>query len=54
MAGQGGGADRLARLIQSIIEKNNFSNQPFIPINKGGGSGAEALRIRALGSTSWS
>ncbi len=44
MAGQGGGADRLARLIQSIIEKNGFSNQPFIPINKGGGSGAEALR----------
>jgi tripartite-type tricarboxylate transporter receptor subunit TctC len=44
MAGQGGGADRLARLIQSIIEKNNFSNQPFIPVNKGGGSGAEALR----------
>ena len=44
MAGQGGGADKLARLIQSIIEKNGFSNQPFIPINKGGGSGAEALR----------
>jgi tripartite-type tricarboxylate transporter receptor subunit TctC len=44
MAGQGGGADRLARLIQSIIQKNKFSNQPFIPINKGGGSGAEALR----------
>jgi len=44
MAGQGGGADRLARLIQSIIEKNNFANQPFIPVNKGGGSGAEALR----------
>ena len=44
MAGQGGGADRLARLIQSIIEKNGFSNQPFIPVNKGGGSGAEALR----------
>ncbi len=44
MAGQGGGADRLARLIQSIIEKNDYSNQPFIPINKGGGSGAEALR----------
>lgn len=44
MAGQGGGADRLARLIQSIIEKNDFSNQPFVPINKGGGSGAEALR----------
>ena len=44
MAGQGGGADRLARLIQSIIEKNGFANQPFIPVNKGGGSGAEALR----------
>ena len=44
MAGQGGGADRLARLIQSIIEKNGYANQPFIPINKGGGSGAEALR----------
>ena len=44
MAGTGGGADRLARLIQSIIQKNGFSNQPFIPINKGGGSGAEALR----------
>ncbi len=44
MAGTGGGADKLARLIQSIIDKNDFSNQPFIPINKGGGSGAEALR----------
>ena len=44
VVGQGGGADRLARLIRSIIEKNDFSNQPFIPINKGGGSGAEALR----------
>src|SRR3972149_7354775 len=44
MAGQGGGADRLARFIQSIIEKNNFAEVPFIPINKGGGSGADALR----------
>lgn len=44
MAGQGGGADRLARLIQSIIQKNGYSPQPFIPVNKGGGSGAEALR----------
>jgi putative tricarboxylic transport membrane protein len=44
MAGQGGGADRLARLIQSIIQKNHYSPQPFIPVNKGGGSGAEALR----------
>lgn len=44
MAGQGGGADRLARLVQSIIAKNKMSRMPFIPLNKGGGSGAEALR----------
>lgn len=44
MAGQGGGADRLARLFQSIIQKENLSNMPILPINKGGGSGAEALR----------
>jgi putative tricarboxylic transport membrane protein len=44
MAGTGGGADQMARLMQSIIEKHDFSNQPFIPINKPGGSGAEALR----------
>jgi putative tricarboxylic transport membrane protein len=44
MAGQGGGADRLARLIQSIIEKHHLSPQPFVPVNKAGGSGAEALR----------
>ena len=44
MAGKGGGADRLARFIQGIIEKNKFSPRPFVPNNKGGGSGAEALR----------
>ena len=44
MAGTGGGADQMARLMQSIIQKNEFSKQPFIPINKPGGSGAEALR----------
>jgi putative tricarboxylic transport membrane protein len=44
MAGKGGGADRLARFIQGIIAKNNFSSKPFVPVNKGGGSGAEALR----------
>ncbi len=44
MAGKGGGADRLARFIQGIIEKDNLSPKPFVPINKGGGSGAEALR----------
>lgn len=44
MAGQGGGADRLARLFQSLIQENDLSNVPFVPLNKGGGSGAEALR----------
>lgn len=43
MAGAGGGADQMARLIQSIIETNDLSPRPFIPINKAGGSGAEAL-----------
>ncbi len=43
MACKGGGADRLARFIQGIIEKHNFSPKPFVPINKPGGSGAEAL-----------
>ncbi len=44
MAGQGGGADQLARFIQSIIQKDGLAEVPFIPVNKGGGSGAEALR----------
>jgi tripartite-type tricarboxylate transporter receptor subunit TctC len=44
MAGQGGGADRIARLFQSIIQKERLSNMPILPVNKGGGSGAEALR----------
>jgi putative tricarboxylic transport membrane protein len=44
MAGTGGGADQMARLMQSIIEKNDLAPVPFIPINKPGGSGAEALR----------
>lgn len=43
MAGQGDGADRLARFIVKIIEKNNFSDQTFLPMNKGGQSGAEAM-----------
>ncbi|MEL7166640.1 MAG: tripartite tricarboxylate transporter substrate binding protein [Pseudomonadota bacterium] len=44
MAGQGGGADRIARLFQSIIQKESLSAMPILPVNKGGGSGAEALR----------
>ncbi|MDQ2092286.1 Bug family tripartite tricarboxylate transporter substrate binding protein [Marimonas arenosa] len=44
MAGQGGGADRIARLFQSIIQKEGLASMPVLPVNKGGGSGAEALR----------
>jgi tripartite-type tricarboxylate transporter receptor subunit TctC len=44
MAGAGGGADRLARLFQSIIQKENLTSMPVMPTNKGGGSGAEAMR----------
>ena len=43
MAGKGGGADKMARLMQSIIEKHDLSSKPLVPINKPGGSGAEAL-----------
>ncbi len=43
LAGKGGGADKMARLMQTIIEKHDLSSKPFIPINKPGGSGAEAL-----------
>ena len=43
MAGKGGGADKMSRLMQTVIEKHKFSSKPFIPINKPGGSGAEAL-----------
>lgn len=44
MAGTGGGADQIARLLQGLIEKKGLSPRPFIPINKPGGSGGEALR----------
>jgi putative tricarboxylic transport membrane protein len=44
MAGTGGGADQIARLLQGLIEQKDLSPLPFIPINKPGGSGAEALR----------
>lgn len=43
MAGKGGGADKAVRFIQSIIAKENLASVPVIPVNKGGGSGAEAL-----------
>jgi tripartite-type tricarboxylate transporter receptor subunit TctC len=45
MAGKGGGADRIARLMQKIVQQHGWSPQPFIPVNKPGGAGAEALRF---------
>ena len=44
MAGPGGGADKMARLMQSIVEKEGLASKPLVPVNRGGGSGAEALR----------
>ena len=49
MAGKGGGADKMARLMQSIVEKEGLSSRPLVPTNKSGGSGAEAL-IAAKGA----
>ncbi|WP_206456303.1 Bug family tripartite tricarboxylate transporter substrate binding protein [Aurantimonas marina] len=43
MAGAGGGADQIARFIQSVAEKKKLTVRPLVPNNKGGGSGAEAL-----------
>ena len=40
MAGAGGGADQIARFIQSVAEKKKLTPRPLIPNNKGGGSGA--------------
>ncbi len=45
MAGKGGGADRIARLMQKIVQEHGWSAQPLIPVNKPGGAGAEALRF---------
>jgi putative tricarboxylic transport membrane protein len=42
-AGTGGGADQMARLIQSIIAKHNLMKQPLVVINKSGGAGGEGF-----------
>src|SRR5687767_15254901 len=42
-AGTGGGADQMARLIQSIVAKHNLMKQPMVVINKSGGAGAEGF-----------
>lgn len=42
-AGQGGGADQMARLSQGIVAKHNLMKQPLIPVNRSGGAGAEGF-----------
>ncbi len=42
-AGTGGGADQMARLIQSIVAKYSLMKVPMIVENKGGGAGAEGF-----------
>jgi putative tricarboxylic transport membrane protein len=43
MAGKGGGADKIVRFFQSVVAKNKLAPVPITPVNKPGGSGAEAL-----------
>ncbi len=44
MAGKGGGADKAVRFMQSIIAKNKLGGGAIVtPVNKPGGTGAEAL-----------
>lgn len=42
-AGTGGGADQMARVIQSIIAKNGLMKASMVVVNKGGGAGAEGF-----------
>jgi putative tricarboxylic transport membrane protein len=39
----GGASDQMARTIQGIIQKNNFSSQPIIVVNKPAAGGAEGM-----------
>ncbi len=42
-AGTGGGADQQARLLAPLIEKYRLSPQPFVPVNRPAGAGAQAF-----------
>jgi tripartite-type tricarboxylate transporter receptor subunit TctC len=42
-AGTGGGADQQARFMAPLISKLNLSPQPFIPVNRAAGAGAQAF-----------
>jgi putative tricarboxylic transport membrane protein len=43
MAGQGGGADKYARLIAGLVDKHHLAPVPLVPLNKVGGAGAVAM-----------
>ncbi len=42
-AGTGGGADQMARIVQSIVAKHNLMKQSLVVVNKSGGAGAEGF-----------
>ena len=42
-AGTGGGADQQARFMAPLISKYQLSPQPFIPVNRAAGAGAQAF-----------
>ena len=42
-AGTGGGADQMARVVQSIVAKYNLMKQSMVVVNKAGGAGAEGF-----------
>lgn len=42
-AGTGGGADQQARFMAPLISKYKLSPQPFIPVNRAAGAGAQAF-----------
>ncbi len=42
-AGTGGGADIQARFMAPLVEKYKLSPQPFIPVNRSAGAGAQAF-----------
>src|SRR5580765_3079923 len=42
-AGTGGGADQMARIMQSIIAKHNLMKQSMVVVNKSGGAGSEGF-----------
>jgi tripartite-type tricarboxylate transporter receptor subunit TctC len=42
-AGSGGGADQMARVVQSIIAKNGLMKQSLVVVNRPGGAGAEGF-----------